>query len=325
MTFEHPWILVLLVFAALPVVCAVCRRVHVRLPDAQRLAKPTLRTGLLWTLPALETLTIALLVVVAAGPQTGSRATCDLRNARDIIIALDTSESMGAMDADMRGRSRLGAAMLLTADFIGRRKGDRIGLVAFGGRAVTQCPLTFDRGLALWLLGQMEPNMLGRRTALGEAIALGAERLRERGGALVVISDGRNTAGEIAPLDASRTAQARNVRIYTIAVGSGGVAPAPVQLPSGRTVTREKSYPLDEATLRQAAEVTGGRSFRAADADALKRVLGKIDTLEPRPTDELRRLPTGQAAISLALLGAALSAALLLVSSVFLRTAPALR
>jgi Ca-activated chloride channel family protein len=266
-------------------------------------------------------------MVAAAGPCARFRPVFPESRARDIMIAVDTSESMKGLDIrDGRGTvSRFDGAVRFVRAFALRREGDRIGLIAFGGAAVTQCPLTLDTGVALWLLSEVRPEMSGRRTALGDAVALGVARLVEHGGALVVISDGENTAGEVDPIEAARVASARHVRVYTVGIGSGGPVPVPVQLPSGQTVLREKDYPLNEAALRGVAEAAGGRYFRAADVGALADVLSEIDRLEASPAAETRRLPVGRAGMWVALAGAAMLSLLLFSASVLLRTAPLLR
>jgi len=327
MNFAHPALLVLLALTPVPFLAVLRRSEGLRMTPVGDPKAAAGRARWVWILPLLHSAAIALAVVAAAGPHAASRAVVERRDARDVVLALDTSESMRGVDfrSGEGVRSRLEGAVALASEFIRRRQGDRIGVVAFGGRAITQCPLTFDRDLALWLLAQVQADMLGRRTALGEAIALSVARLSERGGALVVISDGRNTAGEVGPLEAAQLAQSRGVRVYSIAVGAGERVQVPVRLPSGRTVLREKSYPLDEAALRQVAALTGGRFFRASDAGALRGVFAEIDALEPSPVPAVRRLPLGGFGVWLALAAGAALMFLTLGSSLPLRTAPRLR
>ncbi|MBS3764869.1 MAG: VWA domain-containing protein, partial [Planctomycetes bacterium] len=218
--------------------------------------------------------------------------------------------------------SRLEGAVDLCAEFIHRREADRIGVVVFGGSALTQCPLTFDRDLALELLNYVEPQIAGRRTALGDGILLSAARLRERGGAVIVLSDGANTAGDISPKMAARKARNLGVKIYSIGLGSEGKVPVPVRMPSGRTVLREKDYPLDEEALKRVASIGGGRYYRANDVDTLSQVFRDIDRLETKPTPEVKRLPIGSWRRALIFTAAVALGFLMLLSSVFLRTAP---
>jgi Ca-activated chloride channel family protein len=233
---------------------------------------------------------------------------------------------MRALDLEVRGRrlSRLQAALRFAGQFVERREGDRIGVVAFGGRAITQCPLTFDRRVARTLLGHLEPDMLGKRTAIGDGIALAVARLR-RGGALLLLTDGENTAGRVEPMEAALAATARGVRIYSIGIGSEGPVPVPARLPSGRVRLQMKDYALDEALLRNVAEATDGRYFRARDAATLESVFREIDRLEEKPTEAFRAPENAHPTWMAALTAACTLGALLTLSSTFLRTAPALR
>ncbi len=253
----------LLPLSALPLLAFLMRRRTVpAFPGTAGLrAACLLRVRLLPLLPAMQAAGLALVVLAAAGPHTASRAVPVEEDTRAIFLAIDTSESMRALDmSGHQGGSltRLEVALESCGAFIRRREGDRIGLIAFGGRAVTQCPLTVDHDLARWLLGEIRVEMLGKRTAIGNAIALAAGRIGEGGGAAVLLSDGANTAGRTDPAQAARVARSRGVRVHTIAVGAGGDALVHVRLPSGRTVLRTKRYPPDEQTLREVAALSGG-------------------------------------------------------------------
>ncbi len=323
MHLAHPYFLMLL-----PVVLLWLRRprgLEFCLLPREADGKPSLRRRLLWLAPVLGATATCLAIVAAAGPLVRARRVPDRRFARDIVLAIDTSESMRGRDFELDGApaSRMEAVLHFAGRFIAGRRGDRVGIVAFGSRAVTQCPLTFDRDVARTLLAYVEPEMLGKRTALGEGIALGVARLPE-GGALVLLSDGRNTAGRTAPTEAARAAAARGVRIYSLGVGSAGPVPIPARLPSGRMRMQMKNYPLEEETLRQAAEITGGAFLRAADAGALRAVFERIDELEKKPAEAYRRVKTDAWGSVAGLLAGALLGGLMVASSVFLRTAPQL-
>ncbi len=325
MGFESPLALLLLPLAALPLLgLRVRRRVSAVLPT--QTPAPPRRAHLLFLPPALVALAAALAALAAAGPHRGARIARDPRLARDLALVLDTSESMRALDMELAGRpaSRMDAALRFADAFIARREGDRVAIVAFGTRAVTQCPLTFDREVARALLGYVRAEVLGRRTALGEGIALGAARL-ERGGALVLLSDGESTAGEVTPQEAAAAAALRGVRVYAAGVGGEGPAPVPARMPSGRLRIVQKDYRLDEGTLRAVAELTGGRYFRARDAGALREVFARIDRLERREVEQVRRVPVGRLGHWLALSAAGALAAALALSASVLRSAPALR
>jgi Ca-activated chloride channel family protein len=267
----------------------------------------------------LEAFTVAACILAAAEPFGRSREVAQRRNARSIVLAIDTSESMRGMDFTMDGRalSRIEAARRIASQFIDERRGDRIGLVAFGGRAATQCPLTFDREIARVLLSYVEPEMLGKRTALGSAVALAVGRI-EDDGAVVLLSDGQNTAGAVSPAEAARAAAARGVRVYTIGIGGDRPVPIPIRLPSGRTRLETKNYPLDEQALRGMADATGGAHFRADDAGALREAFAAVHALEPRNTTRARfsrgALP---ATVCAAAAAAGLAALMLLAATVF--------
>jgi len=340
-SLEHPWLLCLLPLALLPVLTEVRRRRRDALPlslpaslEKGAAGGPRWRLRLLYLPASLVTFAAAAAAIAAAGPYTAARQVQDRQAARDIALAIDASESMRAMDFRLGGvpTSRMDGALRLAADFISRRSGDRIAIVAFGGRAVTQCPLTFDRAIARTLLGNVEAEMLGKRTALGDGIALGVARLRdgplsgaEEAAALVLISDGRNTAGEVSPLEAAQAATARGVKVYAIGVGSEGPVPVPARLPSGRVRMEMKDYALDEATLRQIADATGGEYFRASDADALQEVFAEIDRLEKHEVPATRTLPGGRLG-AYAAAGAAVALCLALISSAtYLRAVPRLK
>ncbi|MFW6189669.1 MAG: VWA domain-containing protein [Planctomycetota bacterium] len=330
MGLEHPWALCLppLVLALALVVRR--RRAGAGLPSvaapSEEGGAPSRRVRMLPVTTFLAAVALLGASLAAAGPYAGARPLADRRRARDIVIALDASESMRAVDFRLEGdrASRMQAALRFVRRFVRRRRGDRIGIVAFGATAVTQCPLTFDRDVALRLLDYVEAEALGKRTALGEAVALATGRL-PRGGATVLVTDGRDTAGPTGPRQAARAARSRGVRVYAVGVGSEGPAPVPGRLPSGRVRLEMKDYPLDEATLRAVAELTGGAYFRATDADALGRVFREIDRLEARPVSDAKVVPLRPLSGWAGAVAAAALCALLVVGSTALRTAPRMR
>lgn len=329
MELEHPWALAIAVAAVLPML-----RVSMGARNLPRLTvrEDVRRAGaawvakLLWLPSVLLSAALAASALATAGLHQGVGTLADRTSARDIVLAVDVSESMSAVDYHLSGRrvSRLEAARQFAAGFIERRKGDRVGIVAFGGRAVTQCPLTFDRRIARALLGYVEPEMLGARTALGDAVALAAARM-EQGGAVVLLTDGRETAGNISVREAAHAAAAEDVKVYAVGIGSGGPAPVPVRLPSGRVRLQQKDYRLDEASLTMLANTTGGRYFRAADSAALDEVFAEIDRLEARLVPDSRRIALNRRCAVFGALAAGCLAALLLLSATLLRTTPVLR
>lgn len=223
-----------------------------------------------------------LLMLAAARPQwVGELAQVPV-SGRDLLLAVDLSSSMSERDfiADEMRVDRLTATKQVAGEFIRRRAGDRIGLVLFGQHAYLQTPLTFDRRTVATLLGEAQIGLAGRSTAIGDAIGLAVKRLRRedaRNRVLILLTDGANTAGQLAPLEAARIAQRAGVRIFTIGVGADEIY---VQSLFGLQRVNP-SAELDEDTLTQIAELTGGRYFRAHDTEALEEIYTIIDRIEP--------------------------------------------
>ena len=251
-------------------------------------------------LPALLlALATAALSIALAGPRTGNATTTIHREGIAIAMVVDRSGSMQARDF-VRGDasvSRLDAVKQVFRDFVsGRgRGGDLIGLVAFARYADGLSPLTTDRGNLLQILSQLEiatdPEEDG--TAVGEGLALAVERLRgeeARSKVAIVLTDGVNNAGVIDPRNAADLAAQHGIRAYTIGAGTTGYAPVPVQLPDGRVALRRAYVEIDERTLEDIAERTGGRYFHATDAEALAAVVEEIDQLERSEITEVRYL-----------------------------------
>jgi Ca-activated chloride channel family protein len=186
---------------------------------------------------------------------------------------------------------RLTAVKAVAGDFIERREGDRVGLILFGQQAYLQTPLTFDRATARTLLFESAVGLAGRETAIGDAIGLAVKRLRDQpteDRVLILLTDGANTAGTIAPLKAAELAREAGIRIHTIGVGSDPRAGlGAFGLSMGRN-------PLDEATLSALSEQTGGRYFRARDVRELQGIYAALDELEPVESDEQTFRPVGE-------------------------------
>lgn len=233
---------------------------------------------------ALRAGCLALLVLGAARPQLYNVSREIRSSGVDIILCLDTSGSMQAMDFQLDGKpvSRLTAVKKVVSEFIKKREMDRIGLVVFGDEAFTQAPLTLDKGLLLNLVNRMEIGMAGDRTAIGSATAIGGKRLKDlkaKSKILILLTDGRHNAGELMPSEAADAVQALGIKIYTIGVGGKEPAPFPVQTPFGTRIIHRK-VDLDEDTLKKVAEIGHGQYFRAADTDSLKEIYDTIDSQE---------------------------------------------
>jgi Ca-activated chloride channel family protein len=231
----------------------------------------------------------ALLAVALARPQLGYTWEESLTEGIDIELVLDVSGSMGG--EDFQPDNRLAVAKRVVRDFVAGRTGDRIGLVVFSGSAVTRSPLTTDRRMLDALLAAVELNALPDGTAIGVALASAAARIKDseaKSRVVVLVTDGVNNAGEIDPGSAAAVCEGLGLKVYTIGVGTRGRVPVPMRLRNPRTGAIETrkvmmENQLDEALLQRIAERTGGRFFRATDAESLRRIFADIDRLETTP------------------------------------------
>lgn len=287
MRFAEPWYLLLLIPFALAFWVAR-RRTAWRDPE---LGIPSLaafppargiRARAARVLPILRPIAIALILIAAARPQAGREIRDVVSEGIDIILAIDVSGSMRS--EDFRPRNRLFVAKQVAKEFVRGRTQDRIGLVAFAGRSELNSPLTLDYDGVCALIDGLDFGQLPDGTAVGAAIAQSAQRLYKAPGkskVLILLTDGINNAGAVDPVTASRLAKAVGVRIYAIGAGTQGAAPFPIDDPIlGRRYVWVRSE-VDEATLKQVAEGTGGRYFRAASAELLSRIYREIGALEP--------------------------------------------
>lgn len=229
---------------------------------------------------ALRLLAVAALILAFARPQSGVSGEEILTEGIDIQLVMDISSSMLA--EDLRP-NRLEAAKQVAQQFVEGRRNDRIGMVAFAGQAFTQAPLTIDYGVVTTLIGELEVGLIEDGTAIGMGMATAVKRLRESNAeskVMILLTDGRNNRGEIDPITAAQMAQAFGIRIYAVGAGARGEARYPVDDPVfGRRYVNVR-VDLDEETLRETAELTGGRYFRATDRESLERIYQEIDELE---------------------------------------------
>lgn len=251
-----------------------------------------IRAGSRWGL-WIAILAWLLLVTAAARPQWLGDPIEIPTSGRDLMLAVDLSGSMQAEDFDLNGQvvDRLSATKAVAGDFIGRRKGDRLGLILFGENAYLQTPLTFDHKTVHTLLMESVIGLAGKKTAIGDAIGLAVKRLRDNAShsrVLVLLTDGANTAGEVTPVKAAQLAAGVGLRIYTIGVGADEIV---VQSLFGQRRVNP-SQDLDEETLRQIATLTGGKYFRAHSTQELKEIYQLLDELEPVQVESLSFRPT---------------------------------
>jgi Ca-activated chloride channel family protein len=236
----------------------------------------------------LRWLTVGLLLVAMFRPQTGRTSTEVNTEGIDIVLVMDTSGSMQALDLDVgersiqRRRNRLQVAVEVVEKFVAGRPNDQLGLVVFGEHAFTQSPLTLDHRLLETFLDRLEIGMAGDATAIGEAVGIAVKRLQQseaKSKVIVLLTDGRNNAGRLAPVTAAETAAAFGIKLYAIGAGSKGQAPFLVDTGFGRRLVYE-NVDIDDETLQRMADVSGGKYFRAEDEQALGEIYAEIDRLE---------------------------------------------
>ena len=297
---DWPWVLLLLplplaVYYGLPVQEAG-REAALRVPfidDFRYSQQPGQRRLTLRLLTLLSLLAWCLVVLAASRPQwLGDIISINI-SGRDLMIAVDLSDSMRAKDFEINGVpvNRLNATKSVATAFIENRRGDRLGLILFGSRAYLQAPLTFDTKIINQLLLEAAIGLAGERTAIGDAIGLALKRLdvRPQGTqVLILMTDGANTAGEVTPIKAAQLAAQRGLKIYTIGIGGDDVA----QRSWFGLRSPNRAAQLDEKTLREIARLTGGRYFRAHDTQDLAEIYALLDELEPLDKGEQSFRPT---------------------------------
>ena len=284
--FGSPWALALLL--VLPLLWLARRRgrpLAITFSRAALLGRgPRAGRGVARALAALRTLALAGCVLALARPRTGARAEQSTSDGINIALVVDLSSSMLA--EDFQPQNRLEVAKAELKRFVAGRTADRIGVVAFAAEALTQVPLTTDYPVVVAALDNLHAGQLEDGTAIGTAIATAANRLRDAPGrsrVMVLLTDGENNRGAIDPRTAAQAAARVGVKIYTVGVGTEGLAPVPVG--RGLYGLRYENLPvkIDEPLLTDVARATGGRYFRARDAQALRLIYEQIDRLERTP------------------------------------------
>jgi Ca-activated chloride channel family protein len=230
----------------------------------------------------------------------------------DLVLAVDTSRSMKALDFTVEGRrvNRMAVVKGVVGRFIEQRQGDRVGLIVFGDGAYLQAPLTTDGQAVRAMLDGVVPGMAGDATAIGDAVGLAVKKLRDRppgSRVLVLVTDGENTAGSLPPLEAARLASRYGIRVYTVGVGSKGKVP----FPDDRGGITYEDMQIDERLLEEIATLTGGAAYLATDTQALEAIYQRIDALEKTEAEtrttlvpvSLHRWPLGVAMAALLMVG----------------------
>ncbi len=224
-------------------------------------------------------LAVGFIILVLARPQSTNSFRNQTTEGIDIVVAMDLSSSMYAMDLKP---NRLEAAINVATEFIGGRQNDKIGLVVFAGESFTQCPLTTDHAVLINLFRDISAIKLEDGTAIGMGLATAVSRIKDsesKSKVIILLTDGENNAGEIAPETAAELAKTFGIRVYTIGVGTRGQAPYPIQTNYG-TQTRMMDVNIDEDLLRGISQLTDGAYFRATDNESLKNIYQEIDQME---------------------------------------------
>ena len=330
MTFHNPHILWLLLLL-LPMIGYYVWRtlqggaaIRISTVEGAEQAPKTVRYYLRHLPFALRAAAVGLIIVALARPQDAEQYSNTSTEGIDILLALDVSGSMLARDFRP---DRITAAKEVAGSFIADRYGDRIGLVVFAGEAYTQSPLTTDQGTLQTLLGRIRSGIIEDCTAIGNGLATAINRLREsdaKSKVVILLTDGVNNRGEIAPLTAAEIAKAQGIRVYTIGVGTRGMAPYPAAdiygNPTGGTVMAKVE--IDEKTLASIAELTGGRYFRATDKATLKAIYDEINQLEKSKVEVTEHVVYHELFVRWLLWAAALLAAEFLLATLVFKRIP---
>lgn len=313
MFFEYPALLWLLVIPALMLVLYVYielsgRRPHLRVPDV-KFWKAGGRSvlGVIRHLPfLLRTIALVMIIIAIARPRSSTKMDKIDTEGIDIVLAMDVSTSMLARDFTP---DRISAAKDIAIEFISQRPSDRMGIVVFAGESYTQCPLTTDRATLINLMKEIETGLIEDGTAIGNGLATAVARMQNsdaKSRVVILLTDGVNNSGEITPQTAADIAKTYGIRVYTIGVGANGTAPYPVMTPWGVQM-QNVEVEIDENLLKNIAETTGGRYFRATDNTKLSEIYSEINKMEKARTtiDSFpiyKELFTGFALIALACL-----------------------
>ncbi|MGM9804294.1 MAG: vWA domain-containing protein [Muribaculaceae bacterium] len=292
MTFAHPhylWLLLLLIPVA---VWYILRHKHNHATMLMTSLSAFKRVGTSWKVVYMHLmfvfrlLAIACLIAIIARPQTHDSWSTSETEGTDIVVALDISTSMLAQDFRP---NRFEAAKDVACQFVSGRESDNIGFVIFAAESFTQVPMTTDKAALVNAIQNIDMGALDDGTAIGDGIATSINRIKEgkaKSKSIILLTDGSNNTGIVAPLTAAAIAREKGIKIYTIGVGSNGTALYPVGTNVyGRTEYQRLPVVIDEATLKSIASSTGGKYFRATNKNVLKEVFAEIDALEKTQMD----------------------------------------
>ncbi|MBL7915719.1 MAG: VWA domain-containing protein [Bacteroidia bacterium] len=296
MEFANPGYLFLLLLLPLMVFIhwriRTRRRTDIRVSDIKILSgyRKSFRQKIGWLPLVCRLLAVVLIVVALARPRSSSKGTNVTSEGISIVLAMDVSSSMLA--EDLRP-NRIEASKRVAADFISGRPTDLMGLVVFSGESFTQCPITSDHSVLLNLMGDIKSGVLEDGTALGEGLATAIARIKDskaKSKVIILLTDGVNNSGSIAPVTAGEIAKTFGIRVYTIGVGRNGTAPYPFKTPFGIQY-QNVDVQIDEEILQQISEATDAKYFRATDNRKLKAIYEEIDKMEKTKVEvtEFRR------------------------------------
>ena len=290
MFFEYPKLLWLLVIPALLVLHYIYLELSGRHPHLRvSTSVPWMAAGrsfmaLLRHVPfLLRIFALSMIIVAIARPRSSEEMERVDTEGIDIVLAMDVSTSMLARDLTP---DRISASKDIAIEFIAQRPTDRMGIVVFAGESFTQCPLTTDRATLINLMKDVQTDLIEDGTAIGNGLATAVARMKDsdaKSRVVILLTDGVNNRGEISPQMAAEIAKTYGVRVYTIGVGKEGMAPYPVMTPWGVEVQNVK-VEIDEALLKEIAESTGGRYFRATDNTKLAEIYSEINKMEKART-----------------------------------------
>ena len=290
MFFEYPKLLWLLVIPALLVLHYIyletaSRRPHLRVSTAVpwKIKGRNFKTFFRHVPFLLRTFALVMVVISIARPRSSEEFSKVDTEGIDIVMAMDVSTSMLARDLTP---DRINASKDIAIEFISQRPSDRMGIVVFAGESFTQCPLTTDRATLINLMKEVQTDIIEDGTAIGNGLATAVARLKDsdaKSRVVILLTDGVNNSGEVSPQMAAEIAKTYGVRVYTIGVGKEGMAPYPVMTPWGVQVQNMK-VEIDEELLKEVAESTGGRYFRATDNTKLAEIYSEINKMEKART-----------------------------------------
>ncbi len=286
MYFEYPGIFWLLIIPALLIVNYIWQEVAQRHPHLR------VSTSIPWKLAGGRSMAsmrhvtflfriaaIVLIIIGLARPRTSETVTEVDSEGIDIVLAMDVSTSMLARDLYP---DRINASKDIATEFVSQRRSDKIGLVVFAGESFTQCPLTNDKRTLVTLMNEIETGLIEDGTAIGNGLATAVARLSEsdaRSRVVILLTDGVNNSGEVSPQMATEIAKQYGIKVYTIGVGKEGMAKYPVQTPWGVQL-QDVKVEIDEPLLKEIAQSTGGKYFRATDNTKLAEIYNEINQME---------------------------------------------